>query len=213
MIKVLIADDQAIARQGLTAILEPKADIEVVGTAANGHEVLAKVPSLNPDLVLMDLQMPELNGIEATRRLKTEYPTVSILILTTYFTDDWLENALREGADGYLLKDASGAEILSAIRGTVNGKTFLDPSVAGKIVQQFQTVPIKNETALIEPLTPKENIVLSYLAEGLSNQAIAQQLELSEGTIRNHVSVIFHKLDVDTRTKAAVKAIRLGLVK
>ncbi len=213
MIKVLIADDQAIARQGLTAILEPETDINVVGVAINGHDVLKKVPSLKPDLVLMDLQMPELNGIEATKRLKAEYPKLSVLVLTTYFTDDWLESALREGADGYLLKDASSIEILSAIRGTVKGKTFLDPSVAGKIIKQLQKLPIKDETALIEPLTDKENIVLSYLSEGLSNMDIAKKLKLSEGTIRNHVSVIFHKLDVDTRTKAAVKAIRLGLVK
>jgi len=213
MIKVLIADDQAIARQGLTAILEPETDINVVGVAINGNDVLKKVPSLKPDLVLMDLQMPELNGIEATKRLKAEYPKLSVLVLTTYFTDDWLESALREGADGYLLKDASSIEILSAIRGTVKGKTFLDPSVAGKIIKQLQDLPIKDETALIEPLTDKENIVLSYLSEGLSNMDIAKKLKLSEGTIRNHVSVIFHKLDVDTRTKAAVKAIRLGLVK
>jgi two-component system, NarL family, response regulator LiaR len=215
MIRVLIADDQAIARQGLHVILSVEQDIEVVGLAKNGHEALELVETLQPDLVLMDLKMPRLNGVQATKAIKEKFPNVAILVLTTYDLDDWVANAIRNGANGYLLKDTPPQDLITAIRGTVQGKSYVDPNIAGKMFQQMQqsSPPTpKERLELLEPLTERELDVLKLLATGLSNQEIAESLKLSEGTVRNYLSTLFGKLGVSDRTKAAVLAIQHGLI-
>jgi DNA-binding NarL/FixJ family response regulator len=214
VIRVLIADDQAIARQGLQVILSVEEDIEVVGLARDGQEALEMAEALHPDLVLMDLKMPRLNGVQATKAIKEKFPNVSILVLTTYDMDDWVANAVRNGANGYLLKDTPPQDLVTAIRGTVQGKSYLDPSVAGKVLQQMQHSPIVPEVRLelTEPLTERELEVLKLLAKGFSNQEIADSLKLSEGTVRNYLSTLFSKLGVNDRTKAAVLAIQHGLI-
>jgi two-component system, NarL family, response regulator LiaR len=213
MIRVLIADDQAIARQGLQVILSVEADIEVVGLAKDGQEALELVETLHPDLVLMDLKMPRLTGVQATKLIKEKFPSVAILVLTTYDLDDWLANAIRNGANGYLLKDTPPQDLVTAIRGTLQGKSYLDPNVAGKVLEHMQHSPVAQpRLELTEPLTERELEVLKLLAKGLSNQEIAEQLKLSEGTVRNYLSTLFSKLGVSDRTKAAVLAIQHGLI-
>jgi DNA-binding NarL/FixJ family response regulator len=212
MICVLIADDQDIARQGLQVILSGEADVEVIGQAKDGQEALELVKTLEPDLVLMDLKMPKLNGVQATKAIKEHFPDVAILVLTTYDFDDWVANAIRNGANGYLLKDTPPQELVTAIRGTVQGKNYIDPNVAGKMFQQMQNAPSKGSLELTDPLTERELDVLNLLAKGLSNQEIAESLKLSEGTVRNYLSTLFSKLGVSDRTKAAVLAIQHGLV-
>jgi two-component system, NarL family, response regulator LiaR len=215
MIRILIADDQAIARQGLQVILSSEDDIEVVGQAKDGQEALELTEKLTPDLVIMDLKMPNLNGVQATKAIKEKFPDVSILVLTTYDLDDWVSNAIRNGANGYLLKDTPPQELVTAIRGTVQGKNYLDPNVAGKMFQQMQqsqVVTSKTKLEPLEPLTERELDVLKLLAKGLSNGEIAEALNLSEGTVRNYLSTLFSKLGVSDRTKAAVLAIQHGLI-
>lgn len=216
MIRVLIADDQAIARQGLQLILSAEKDIEVIGQAHDGQEAVDMAVKLNPDLVLMDLKMPRLTGVQATKLIKEKLPDTAVLVLTTYDMDDWVANAIRNGANGYLLKDTPPEELVKAIRGTVQGKSYVDPSVAGKMFQQMQqNSPSSNKEKLelTEPLTERELDVLKLLATGLSNQEIADSLKLSEGTVRNYLSTLFGKLGVSDRTKAAVLAIQHGLIK
>jgi DNA-binding NarL/FixJ family response regulator len=214
MIRVLIADDQAIARQGLQIILSAESDIEVIGQAHDGQEAVDLTTKLKPDLVLMDLKMPRLTGVQATKLIKEKSPTTAVLVLTTYDMDDWVANAIRNGANGYLLKDTPPEELIKAIRGTVQGKSYVDPSVAGKVLQQMQSasVVVSERLELSEPLTERELDVLKLLAKGLSNQEIAEALHLSEGTVRNYLSTLFSKMGVSDRTKAAVLAIQHGLI-
>ena len=209
--KILICDDQAVVRDGMELLLKLENDIDVVGVARDGAEAVDLVEEHGPDLVLMDLKMPGMNGIEATRRIRARFPDVKILVLTTYDDDEWVFDAIRVGASGYLLKDTPREEIVKAIRGTVAGKSFVDPSVAGKLLGQMASQQTQPETLLTEKLTDREVDVLRLLARGLSNPDIAAELYLSEGTVRNHVSAILAKLDVSDRTQAAVIAIRHGL--
>jgi DNA-binding NarL/FixJ family response regulator len=209
--KVLICDDQALIRDGLEMLLKLERDVEVVGQARDGAEAVEMVAQHQPDLVLMDLKMPGMNGIEATRQIRTHHPSVQVLVLTTYDDDEWVMDAIRAGAAGYLLKDTPREEVLKAVRGTVEGKSFVDPAVAGKLLGQVagqQTQPSSN---LTDKLTPREADVLHLLAQGLTNAEIAERIYLSEGTVRNHVSAILSKLDVPGRTQAAVIAIQHGL--
>lgn len=215
MIRVLIADDQAIAREGLQVILSAEHDIEVIGQAHDGQKALDMAKSEQPDLVLMDLKMPGLSGVQATRLIKEAFPNIAVLVLTTYDLDDWVDSALRNGADGYLLKDTPPEELTKAIRGTVQGKNYIDPNVAGKVLQHMQRTSVTmptTELKLIQPLTDRELEVLKLLSQGLSNQEIAASLQLSEGTVRNYLSTLFSKLGVSDRTKAAVLAIQHGLI-
>ena len=209
--KVLICDDQAIIREGIELLLRLENDIEVVGTAANGHEGIQMAEQHQPDLVLMDLKMPEMNGIEATQRLSRQFPEMKVLVLTTFDEDEWLFDALRAGAAGYLLKDTPRADLVKAIRGTVAGKTYVDPAVAGRIVEQAIDQADQPPTQITERLTEREIVVLRLLAAGNSNQEIARQLHITKGTVRNHISAIFRKLEVNDRTQAALIAIRHGL--
>ncbi len=211
MIKVVICDDQAIIRDGLEMLLKLEKDIDVIGLAQDGAEAVILVAHTSPDLVLMDLKMPGMNGVEATRRIRAQHPQIKVLVLTTYDDDAWVFDAIRAGASGYLLKDTPREKVLEAIRGTVTGKSYVDPLVMGKLLEQVAGDQIKPSTAITQKLTEREKEVLRLLARGLVNIEIASQLHLSEGTVRNHISAIFSKLDVADRTQAAILAIQHGL--
>jgi DNA-binding NarL/FixJ family response regulator len=210
-VKILICDDQDIVRDGLELLLKLEADLRVVGMASDGAEAVEMAQLKKPDLVLMDLKMPVMNGVDATREIKAKCPGVKVLVLTTYGSDEWVFDAVRAGASGYLLKDAPREEVLRAIRGTVAGKTYLDPSIAGKLLGQAAGLNKKHATTITAKLTERENEVLCLVARGLSNENIARQLFLSEGTVRNHVGSIVSKLGVADRTQAAVIALQSGL--
>ncbi|NLD44512.1 MAG: response regulator transcription factor [Chloroflexi bacterium] len=212
MIRVLICDDQEIVREGLQRILASDPDIDVVGTAADGAEALDLVGRTAPDLVLMDLKMPVMNGIVATRKIREQYPQVPVLVLTTYDDDEWLFDAVRSGAAGYLLKDRPRAELLRAIKGTVGGESFVDPAVAGKLLRSVSQSAPASPGGVEIALTDREREVLALLAQGLTNADIAARLYLSEGTVRNYTSALFGKLGVSDRTQAVVVALRYGLV-
>lgn len=209
--KVIICDDQAIVRDGLTMLLKLEPDIQIIGTASEGATAVELVDKESPDLVLMDLKMPILNGVEATRQIKTRHPDIKVLVLTTYDDDQWIFDAIHAGASGYLLKDTPRDELIKAIRGTIAGKTYVDPSIAGKVLGQVYSRQTQPTTLVTAKLTERELDILRLIAKGLSNIDISEQLYLSEGTIRNHVSSILSKLGVSDRTQAAVIAIQHGL--
>jgi DNA-binding NarL/FixJ family response regulator len=212
MIKILICDDQMIVCEGLERILTAAPDIEVVGTAHNGQEALDLIPTAKPDLVLMDLKMPLMNGIIATRKIREQFPDTYVLVLTTYDDDEWVFDAVRAGATGFLLKDTPPPELIKAIHGTVTGQSFVDPNIAGKILAGYAKSNLSETQPTNYNLSERERDILSLLAQGLSNTDIAQQLYLTEGTVRNYTSEIFKKLGVNDRTQAAVVALRYGLV-
>ncbi len=209
--KVIICDDQDIVRDGLELLLKLEPDIEIVGVASDGAEAVELAGQKKPDLVLMDLKMPVVNGVDATREIKAKWPSVKVLVLTTYGTDEWVFDAIRAGASGYLLKDSPREGVLSAIRGTVEGKTYVDPSIAGKLLNEVSGSKKKPATLITNKLTDREVEVLTLVARGLSNEDIAKKLFLSEGTVRNHVSSIISKLGVADRTQAALIAVQHGL--
>jgi DNA-binding NarL/FixJ family response regulator len=209
--KILLCDDQAVIRDGLEMLLTLEKDFQVVGTAQDGAEAVELAAQKQPDLILMDLKMPGTNGIEATRQIHARFPNIKILVLTTYDDDEWVFDAIRAGASGYLLKDTPRQKIVEAIRGTMDGKSFLDPSIAGKLIHQVASNQKQPASLLTEKLTERELDVLRLIAKGFNNSDIAGQLHLSEGTVRNHVSAILEKLGVSDRTQAAVIAIQHGL--
>lgn len=212
MIRVLICDDQEIVCEGLQHILDADAEIKVVGIAHNGLEVLEKIDECKIDLILMDLKMPVMNGVIATRKVLERNPEIKVLILTTFDDDEWLFDAVRSGASGYLLKDRPRSELIKAIKGTMNGESYVDPAVAGKLLTNVaQSIPPRPVTAAPD-LSEREVEVLRLLAMGLSNADIAKRLYLSEGTVRNYTSAIFSKLNVSDRTQAVVVALKSGLV-
>ncbi|MFK7802855.1 MAG: response regulator [Anaerolineae bacterium] len=209
--KILICDDQAIVRDGLAMLLKLDQEIEVIGTAEDGEAALKFIVEHQTDLVLMDLNMPGVNGIEATRRIKSHDPKVKVLVLTTYDDDQWIFDAIRAGASGYLLKDTPHAEVAAAIKGTVAGKAYTDPIVTEKLMQAVVNQQLQPVTLITDKLTDREVDVLKILSRGLTNASIAEALHLSEGTVRNHISSILAKLEVSDRTQAAVIAIQHGL--
>ncbi|MCA0353704.1 MAG: response regulator transcription factor [Chloroflexi bacterium] len=212
MIKLLICDDQAVVRDGLSIMLNLAPDLEVIAVASNGREAVQLSAEWQPDLILMDLKMPIMNGIEATRQISAAQPLVKILVLTTYDDDEWLFEAIRAGAAGYLLKDMAHSDLVSAIRGTVSGKAYVDPNVTARLLSQVANS--RNQppaSQLTGRLTERELAVLNLIATGHTNASIAEQLRLSEGTVRNHVSTILSKLDVVDRTQAALLAVEHGL--
>ncbi len=211
MIKVLICDDQEVVCEGLKVILSTDPDIQIVGMAGDGAEALDLIPKLAPHLVLMDLKMPGMNGIQATCRIHQEYPAIKVLVLTTYDADEWVFDAIRSGAAGYLLKDARRETLVAAIKDTVAGKTPVDSAVAGKLFAHVTQTAPKSDSAIAQSLNDREKDVLRLLGSGLTNADIAARLYLSEGTVRNYISSIFDKLGVSDRTQAAVLALRYGL--
>ena len=212
MIRVLLCDDQIVVTEGLRKILSTDPQIEVLGAAQDGEELLTMIPAAIPDLVLIDLKMPVLNGILTTRRIRKEYPQIRVLVLTTYDDDEWIFDALRAGAEGYLLKDLPPEQLIEAIKGTVSGKAYIDPKITGKLIEKSTSLPevLKNGNRF--DLSEREMEVLKYIARGFSNADIAERLFLSEGTVRNYTRGIYSKLGVSARTQAAVTAIKFGLI-
>lgn len=209
--RVMIVDDQEVVREGMRAILGTVPGIEVVGVAANGAEAVEAVGTLNPDVVLMDLNMPIMNGVEATRTLRAAHADVKILVLTTYDAEEWVLDAIRAGAAGYLLKDAPRERLIEAIKGTAAGRSHVDPGVAGELLARVAVTESAAPSAVAAGLSDRELDVLRLLGNGMTNAAIAESLFLSEGTVRNYVSSILAKLQVEDRTQAAVLAVRHGL--
>ena len=212
-IRVLLVDDQALFREALHTLLSVQSGIEVVGEAGDGEEALRLVAQFQPDVVLMDLQMPVMDGVAATRRLQADYPASRAIMLTTFDDDEYVFEGLRAGAIGYLLKDVSAQKLVEAIQSAARGETFLQPSIAAKVVAEVARHGTPEEpAALIEPLTSRELDILRRMAEGLNNREIAEALVITEGTVKNHVTNILGKLGVRDRTQAALKAKELRLI-
>ncbi|NOK61583.1 MAG: response regulator transcription factor [Chloroflexi bacterium AL-W] len=213
--RIIICDDQAIVREGLAMLSKLDREIEIVGLAENGLEAVELVENAAADavtdVVLMDLKMPGMNGIEATRRICARYPQTKVLVLTTYDDDEWVFDAIRAGASGYLLKDTPYAEVVAAIKGTVAGGAYTDPAVTKKLLHAVANQQLQHATLITNKLTERETDVLRFLARGLNNATIAEELHLSEGTVRNHISAILAKLEVSDRTQAAVIAVKHGI--
>jgi len=209
-INILITDDQAIVRKGIRALLATEADIKVVGEAENGVEAISLVESLQPDVILMDLVMPEMDGVEAIRHIKAHQPAARILVLTSFATDDKVFPAIKAGAQGYLLKDSSPEELVQAIRQVYQGETSLHPTIARKVLQEIQTPPEPEQPRTSEPLTEREVEVLQMIVRGMGNQTISERLSISEATVRTHVSNILGKLHLASRTQAALYALQQG---
>ncbi|MFL5759722.1 MAG: response regulator [Thermomicrobiales bacterium] len=208
-IRVFLADDHAIVRKGIHALLATEPDIEVIGEAADGRVAVADVLRLRPDVTLMDLVLPKVDGIEAISQITASWPDAKILVLTSFATDDKVFPAVKAGARGYLLKDSGPEELVQAIRQVHRGEAWLDPSIARKVLQELARGSDRPPTR--DPLTPREVDVLRLVARGLGNQQIADELSLSEATVRTHVSTILGKLQLASRTQAALYALREGL--
>ncbi|WP_327402489.1 response regulator transcription factor [Streptomyces sp. NBC_01288] len=215
-IRVLIADDQQMVRQGFTVLLNAQPGIEVVGQAVDGLDAVAKVTELAPDVVLMDIRMPELGGIEATRRITAETPQIKVLVLTTFDLDEYVYEALRAGASGFLLKDASADQLAEAVRVVAAGDALLAPGVTRRLIAEFSRLNGTPRTPLksrVGDLTERETEVLALIAQGLSNAEIAEHLVVAEQTVKTHVGRILVKLGLRDRTQAAVFAYESGLVR
>lgn len=214
-IRVLIADDHVLFREGVHAILRSVPDIEIVGEVGTGREALTQATELTPDVILMDIQMPDLNGVEATRRILETQPDVGIIIVTMLEDDDSLFSAMRAGARGYVLKGADKAEMLKSIRAVAEGEALFGPAIAARLLNFFhdKPAPPKSETPSVAfpDLTDREREILSCIARGATNSEIAEQLTISLKTVRNHVSSIFNKLQVTNRAQAAIRARDAGL--
>ena len=214
-VRVLLVDDQALFREALAVLLEVRAEIEVVGEAADGAAALERSAALQPDVVLMDLHMPVLDGIAATRRLRVEQPEVRVLALTTFDDDEDVFAALRAGAVGYLLKDVTSDRLVEALLAAARGESVLQPSVAARVVARFAGMPddaAPRPQPLVVPLSDRELEVLRLLGDGCSNREIATSLFLAEGTVKNHVTNLLAKLGARDRTQAALRGRALGLV-
>ncbi|MFF4318292.1 response regulator [Streptomyces sp. NPDC001568] len=215
-IRVMIADDQMMVRQGFTVLLNTQPDIEVVGQAVDGADAVAKVAELVPDVVLMDIRMPGMGGIEATSIItRTPGSAVRVLVLTTFDLDEYVYEALRAGASGFLLKDASAEQLAEAVRVVAGGEALLSPNITKRLITEFSRLgaPRAPSKARIEALTERETEVLSLIAQGLSNAEIAEHLVVAEQTVKTHVSRVLVKLGLRDRTQAAVFAYETGLVR
>jgi DNA-binding NarL/FixJ family response regulator len=207
-IRILLAEDQTLMRQGLKTLLEIEDDLRVVSEAENGEEAVRLTLQLRPDIVLMDVQMPKMNGVEATAAICQAWPAVKIIILTTFDRDDYVFQGVRAGALGYLLKDSPAQKLYETIRRVHAGEIFIQPEIASRALR----ATIHPSGDLIEPLSEREQEVLVMLAQGVPNKEIADKLHIAEGTVKNHVSNILDKLQVQNRTQAADLARRRGLV-
>lgn len=218
IIRVLIAEDQTLMRQGLKTILDLEDGFEVVGEASNGQEAVDRALALEPDVVLMDVQMPHLNGVQATAQLALVLPATRVIILTTFDYDEYVFDGIKAGARSYLLKDTPASELLAAIRKVHAGESIIQPSVAARLISEFSrrrdnTNPdAATQPVVYETLSERERDVLRLLADGLSNKEIATALILAEGTVKNHVSMILDKLHAANRTQAARVAREQGLI-
>ena len=223
MIRVLLVDDQTLIRQGIRLLLELEPDIQVVGQAANGREALEQAETLHPDVILMDVRMPGMDGVAATRELRLRFPEVKVIILTTFEDDETVFEGLKAGARGYLLKDISSEEMAEAVRKVAAGEALIQSRITRKVLAEFSRLATATDRqpssktgvvsdALPVPLTGREHEVLQALAHGLSNREIAEQLVITEGTVKNHVSSLIEKMGVRDRTQAVLKGQELGLI-
>ena len=210
-IRVLIVDDHTVVRDGLSAMLEREDDITVVGEAENGLTGVEQADRLLPDVVLMDLRMPELDGVGAMRRIREDHPEINFLVLTTFDTDEYIYDAIEAGAKGFLLKDASREDLFKAVRAVSRGESLIEPGVAARVLNRF--AQLTRESAPQELLSERERQVLDLLAKGSANKEIAASLSLSESTIKTHVANIFQKLEVNDRTSAVTQALQRGIIK
>jgi DNA-binding NarL/FixJ family response regulator len=213
VIQVLIADDQTMVRSGLRLILEAEPDIAVVAEAGNGDEAVRIARREQPDVILMDVRMPAMDGLEATRQITGSDPDMKVIVLTTFDLDDYVYGALRAGASGFLLKDAGGDQLVEAIRVVASGEALIAPSVTKRLISEFAQRPESNEVEGLDELTERELEVLAQVARGLSNAEIAEELYVSETTVKTHVSHILTKLHLRDRVQAVVTAYESGLVK
>jgi DNA-binding NarL/FixJ family response regulator len=216
-IRILLVDDQNLFREGLRTMLSVHPGLEVVGEAANGQQAIEQATYLRPDIVLMDLRMPGLDGVAATRQLHQLLPQSRVIVLTTFDDDEYVFDGLRAGAVGYLLKDVPSEKLVEAIRAAARGETFLQPAVAAKVVAEFtrlssQPAVTSRSRPLAEPLSDRELEILGLVGSGASNKEIAANLVITEGTVKNHLTNILGKLGVRDRTQAALKAKELGLI-
>ncbi|MEN8172201.1 MAG: response regulator transcription factor [Chloroflexota bacterium] len=213
-IRVYLVDDQRLMRDGLRTLLEIEKDLEIIGEAENGEQAVEAYRDHKPDVMLMDIRMPGINGVEATRQIKSESPEARILILTTFDDDEYVFEGLRAGASGYLLKDVSGGELADAIRTVAQGGALIEPSVARKVVAEFARLTPSAQSAdkLADPLSEREMEILKVLAQGFTNKEIGAQLHLAEGTVKNYVTSILQKIGARDRTQAALRARELKLL-
>jgi len=212
---ILIVDDQALFREGLRTLLSVQPDFKVLGEAANGEEALRQAVQLSPDVVLMDLRMPVMNGVVATHRLHETLPRCKVIVLTTFDDDEYVFDGLRAGAVGYLLKDVSSEKLFEAIRAASKGEYFLLPSITAKVMAEFSRLSRSSPASmevLAEPLSPREMEILRLVATGASNRDIADRLVIAEGTVKNHLTNILGKLSVKDRMQAVLKAREYGLI-
>ncbi|WP_322487259.1 response regulator transcription factor [Chloroflexus sp.] len=215
MIHILLVDDQTLVRQGIQTLLDLEEDLTVVGAAANGQQALAMIEQLQPDVVLMDVRMPVMDGVAATREITKRWPHIGVIILTTFDDDEYVIEGLKAGARGYMLKDADSSEIVEAVRVVARGEALIQPSITRKVLAEFTRLAggkAPTTPPLAEPLTEREMDVLRGIAAGRSNREIADQLCISEGTVKNHVSNLLAKLAVRDRTQAIIRARELGLI-
>jgi len=206
MIRVMIVDDQKIFREGLKMIISQDVDIEVVGLCENGQEAVKMIPIYKPDIVLMDIQMPIMNGVEAVKRIKDDYDDIDVIMLTTFHNDHYITDAIRAGALGYLLKDTEISIIIDAIRTVHQGGALMDSSAMKVILNQFMRLP--SETYDLDLLTDREKEICYLIAEGLNNKEISEQLFLGEGTIKNHITKVLQKLELRDRTQLAIHILK-----
>lgn len=211
-IKILIADDHAVVREGTRQILEEEPDLEVVAEAVDGEEAIKLADSLRPDLVIIDISMPKVDGIEATRQIKALYPAMAVLVLTAYDDDQFVFSLLEAGAAGYLLKSVRGKELIDAVRQVHAGESVLHPTIARKVLNRFVTAPDQSSIRKEKILSERETEVLRLATQGLNNQGIADKLCLSLRTVQAHLGHIFNKLQVSSRTEAVVKALKEGWI-
>jgi len=214
-IRILLVDDQVLFREGLRTLLSVQSGFDVVGEAANGEEALRLAGTLRPDVILMDVRMPVLDGVAATHRMRVSYPDIRVIVLTTFDDDEYVFEALRAGAAGYLLKDTASEKLFEAVRAAARGESFLQPSVAAKVVAEFSrlaNITPSRPDPLPDPLSDRETEILRLIANGSSNREIATQLVIAEGTVKNHVTSILNKLSVSDRTQAALKAREMGIL-
>ena len=210
-IRIILAEDHLVTRQGIRRLLEDEKDLEVVGEASNGYEAVEMVTDLKPDIVIMDIAMPKLNGIEATRQIKLAAPTTGILILSAYDDDEYVFALLKAGAAGYLLKTAGGDELIKAIKATYKGEPVLAPAIAKKVMNYFKLQDIvRNVEPGTEGLSDREIEIIRLAAHGLTNREIAERLKLSYRTIEGHMRDIFNKLGVSSRTEAVLSGLKQG---
>jgi two-component system, NarL family, response regulator LiaR len=210
-IRILIVDDHSLIREGLRAVLETQPDMELVGEARDGVEGVSRARTLRPDVVLMDMNLPRMDGVEATRQIVQNDPAVRVLVLSNYMDDDKVLGVLKAGAKGYLMKDTASHELRQAVRDVYQGKAALDPAIQRKLVDQVAH-PHSKASGLVEELTSREREVLRLMTEGLTNHQIAVKLSLAEGTARFHVSNVLRKLGFPNRTQAVLYALQNGLV-